>query len=223
MADSSGSSFIEKLNAGTSLFNVLVTLAIAVGGYKWVTQPQQQSDSAHRQTTDIIEVAKFFNDIRPNINFTCIANQDGPVTAVVNCTEKNIGGQRILLDMPDVKLRRTDQDGFIDTKYYKITQSNANTLPVGASGTTNYRIEVPGSSSVDWSKIIVVTNEYVRTDPDVLATLAGKLDSDVDEQQLSKLSVQSFGYMSPVTLISSPAPIQPPAVPTLPASDAQAQ
>jgi hypothetical protein len=223
MADSNGSNFVEKLNASTSLFNVLVTLAIAVGGYKWVTQPQQQADSAHRQTADIIEVAKFFNDIRPNINFTCVANQDGPVTVSVNCTEKNIGGQRIVLDLPDVKLKRTDQDGFIDSKYYKISQSNANTLPVGASGATSYKIEVPGYSAVDWSKITVVTSEYVKTDPDVLATLVGKLGSNVDEQQLGKLSVQSFGYMSPVTPISAPTPVQPAAVPTLPASDNQPQ
>ncbi|WP_322030502.1 hypothetical protein [Paraburkholderia sp. J76] len=221
--NSNSSNMVEKFNAGTSFFNILVTIAIAIGGYKFVTEPQQQLNSAHTQTDDVILVAKFFNDIRPNIDFICEANQDGPATAQVICTEKNKGGQRILLDTPEVRLKRTDQDGFIDPRSYRITQSNENSLPVGATGNTSYKIEAIGVASVDWSKITVLTSEFAKTDPDVLSTLAGKLGSNLDGQQLDKLSVQSFGYTSPVTPFRSASPAQPASVPTLPASDSQVQ
>ncbi len=204
----------EHINLGLTAINILVSVSIAVVGYAKVTRVQQSLDTAHLQidqTKSIIDVAKFPNDLRPNIKMECSAHQEGPITARVDCSENNIGTQRALLDAPTVKLRQADQDAYYNTNSFKVTELSQNALPAGAAGSISYKIEALGLQEADWSKVIVETTVAVRTDPSILTVVKDNLHTTVSEDQLGDFSVQNFMRLSAVTPLQKAAAA--PAVP----------
>lgn len=192
-----------------SIVNMLITLAAAVGGYFMVTRVQQSVDAAHLQidqTKSIIDTAKFLNDLRPNVDLRCVANQEAATVVRVSCLQKNIGAQRVFLDQPTAMLILADDGQSIDPKYYRVTQLSGNAVPAGGTGSVDYLIQVLGATSVDWSKIDVVTNDLARTDPSILAIVKKQLYDAMDQEKIEDFSVQPYRLTSPVIPLENLSP-----------------
>ncbi len=91
-----------------------------------------------KRTAVTLDVSSLINDIQPAIIITCKGSN--PPQIEVDCKFENVGGHKVQLSPPEIRVHQTHPNRLIDSKNFKFSGLDSNTIVSGTKGSNKFYI-----------------------------------------------------------------------------------